>query len=83
MKDKKILLAFLPASDFLERHLTIENLISELSYPKNVCVANPAKTIIELNKKGENLLGPSGHFNEIGDKYLSIAIKKRIDECWN
>ncbi len=83
MKNKKILLAFLPASVYLERHSSIEKRISEVSYPENVCVANPAKSIIQLNQKGEDLLGPSGHLNAIGDRFLSIALKKRIDECWN
>lgn len=83
MKDKKILLAFLPASVFLERHSTIEKRISEVNYPENVCVANPGKLILKLNKKNENLLGPSGHFNALGDKYLSIALKERINECWD
>lgn len=82
LSDKKILIAFLPASFALERNIDIQERIDEVDFG-DICVSNPAKMMINLKEsKDENLLGPTGHFNEKGELYLSQAIFNQISDCW-
>lgn len=79
---QKFVIAIYPSGDKLaERHEIIGRRFAELPSLPNVCYSNPAKYMAEKMPSNPDILGPTGHFNILGDMLFSEALFRDIQVC--
>lgn len=81
-ENRDVLLVFLPSPSNLDRWETIEKRINQINLPKNICVSNPARKMIDLNKENSDILGKTKHLNEYGESLLAESIKSSLESCF-
>jgi len=76
-----ILLNIYPQYINEENILKLENYISRLDTPDNICVSLPGRDLLKAINEGIEVKGKSQHFNSKGEEIIALNLFKSINIC--